>query len=205
MIRGVVIAIIIGVAIAGLYYTGALQLGQKTVQEELPRALDQIQNGLTYDKFVNMVDSQRDSLVQKMPQKTIDLILEEARKLPTTVSESIQDMASKLGSDSQSIIYSKQGSFVGLEGNNAKGKAIIISAGKVAFLRFQDFEVTNGPDLHVYMTSDGNISTGMDLGKLKGSIGDQNYALNGVDIKNYDTVVIYCQPFHIYFAQAKLS
>ncbi|TLX90761.1 MAG: DM13 domain-containing protein [Thaumarchaeota archaeon] len=205
MIRGVVIAIIIGVAIAGLYYTGALQLGQKTVQEELPRALDQIQNGLTYDKFVNMVDSQRDSLVQKMPQKTIDLVLEEARKLPTTVSESIQDMASKLGSDSQSIIYSKQGSFVGLEGNNAKGKAIIISAGKVAFLRFQDFEVTNGPDLHVYMTSGGNISTGMDLGKLKGSIGDQNYALNGVDLKNYDTVVIYCQPFHIYFAQAKLS
>jgi len=205
MIRGVLIAIIVGVAIAGLYYTGALQLGQKTVQEELPRALDQIQNGLTYDKFVNMVDSQRDSLVQKMPQKTIDLVLEEARKLPTTVSESIQDMASKLGSDSQSIIYSKQGSFVGLKGNNAKGKAIIISAGKVAFLRFQDFEVTNGPDLHVYMTSGGNISTGMDLGKLKGSIGDQNYALNGVDLKNYDTVVIYCQPFHIYFAQAKLA
>ncbi len=205
MIRGVLIAIIVGVAIAGLYYTGALQLGQKTVQEELPRALDQIQNGLTYDKFVNMVDSQRDSLVQKMPQKTIDLILEEARKLPTTVSESIQDMASKLGSDSQSIIYSKQGSFVGLKGNNAKGKAIIISAGKVAFLRFQDFEVTNGPDLHVYMTSGGNISTGMDLGKLKGSIGDQNYALNGVDLKNYDTVVIYSQPFHIYFAQAKLA
>jgi len=205
MIRGVLIAIIVGVAIAGLYYTGALQLGQKTVQEELPRALDQIQNGLTYDKFVNMVDSQRDSLVQKMPQKTIDLILEEARKLPTTVSESIQDMASKLGSDSQSIIYSKQGSFVGLKGNNAKGKAIIISAGKVAFLRFQDFEVTNGPDLHVYMTSGGNISIGMDLGKLKGSIGDQNYALNGVDLKNYDTVVIYCQPFHIYFAQAKLA
>ena len=205
MIRGVVIAIIMGVAIAGLYYTGALQLGQKTVQEELPRALDQIQNGLTYDKFVNMVDSQRDSLVQKMPQKTIDLILEEARKLPTTVSESIQDMASKLGSDSQSVIYSKQGSFVGLKGNDAKGKAIIISAGKVAFLRFQDFEVTNGPDLHVYMTGGGNISTGMDLGKLKGSIGDQNYALNGVDLKNYDTVVIYCQPFHIYFAQAKLA
>ncbi|OLD31588.1 MAG: hypothetical protein AUI61_04610 [Thaumarchaeota archaeon 13_1_40CM_2_39_13_2] len=114
-------------------------------------------------------------------------------------------MASKLGSDSQSIIYSKQGSFVGLKGNNAKGKAIIISAGKVAFLRFQDFEVTNGPDLHVYMTSGGNISTGMDLGKLKGSIGDQNYALNGVDLKNYDTVVIYSQPFHIYFAQAKLA
>src|SRR3989441_6060680 len=205
MIRGVAIAIIMGVAIAGLYYTGALQLGQKTVQEELPRALDQIQNGLTYDKFVNMVDSQRDSLVQKMPQKTIDLILEEARKLPTTVSESIQDMASKLGSNSQSVVYSKQGSFVGLEGNDAKGKAIIIVAGKAAFLRFQDFEVTNGPDLHVYITTGDDISSGIDLGKLKGSIGDQNYDLSGVDLKTYDTVVIYSQPFQIHFAMAKLA
>ncbi|TLX96201.1 MAG: DM13 domain-containing protein [Thaumarchaeota archaeon] len=205
MLRGVVIAIIIGAAIVGLYYIGVLQLGKKTIEEELPKALDQIQSGLTYDKFVNMVDSQREALVQKMPQKTIGLILEEARKFPTTVSESIQDMASKIGAGSQSIIYSKQGSFVGLNGNDAKGKAIIISVGKVAFLRFQDFEVTNGPDLHVFMTNGGDIATGIDLGKLKGSVGDQNYALNGVDLKTYDTVVIYCKPFHINFAEAKLS
>ena len=61
-----------------------------------------------------MVDSQRNALIQKMPQKTINLILEQARKFPTTVSESIQDMTSKLGSNSQSVVYSKQGSFVGL-------------------------------------------------------------------------------------------
>jgi len=144
-------------------------------------------------------------LIQKMPQKTIDLILEQARKLPTTVSESIQDMASKLGSNSQSVVYSKQGSFVGLEGNDAKGKAIIIVAGKAAFLHFQDFEVTNGPDLHVYITTGGDISSGIDLGTLKGSIGDQNYDLSGVDLKTYDTVVIYSKPFQIHFAMAKLA
>ena len=205
MLRGIAIAMIIGVAIIGVYYILAPQLGQPSVEEELPKALGQIQSGLTYDKFVSMVDSQRNVLIQKMPQKTIDLILEQARKLPTTVSESIQDMASKLGSNSQSVVYSKQGSFVGLEGNDAKGKAIIIVAGKAAFLRFQDFEVTNGPDLHVFITTGGDISSGVDLGKLKGSIGDQNYDLSGVDLKTYDTVVIYSKPFQIHFAMAKLA
>jgi len=205
MLRGIAIAMIIGAAIIGVYYILAPQLSQLSVEEELSKALGQIQSGLTYDKFVNMVDSQRNALIQKMPQKTIDLILEQARKLPTTVSESIQDMASKLGSNSQSVVYSKQGSFVGLEGNDAKGKAIIIVAGKAAFLRFQDFEVTNGPDLHVYITTGDDISSGIDLGKLKGSIGDQNYDLSGVDLKTYDTVVIYSQPFQIHFAMAKLA
>ena len=205
MLRGIAIALIIGTAIIGVYYIVAPHLGQPSVEDELPKALGQIQSGLTYDKFVNMVDSQRNTLIQKMPQKTIDLILEQARKLPTTVSESIQDMASKLGSNSQSVVYSKQGSFVGLEGNAAKGKAIIIVAGKAAFLHFQDFEVTNGPDLHVYITTGGDISSGIDLGKLKGSIGDQNYDLSGVDLKTYDTIVIYSKPFQIHFAMAKLA
>ena len=204
MLKGVAIAVIIGTAIVGLYYIGAPQLTPK-VENVLPQALDQIQTGLTYDKFVNMLDTERDALVQKMPQKTIDLILEEAKKFPTRVSESIQDAASGISNSSQSIIYSKQGSFVGLKGNDAKGKAVIVSIGGFSFLRFQDFEVTNGPDLHVYMTSGGDVSTGIDLGKLKGSIGDQNYALSGVDLKTYDTVLIYCQPFHLYFAEAKLA
>ena len=72
-------------------------------------------------------------------------------------------------------------------------------------MHFQDFEVTNGPDLHVYITTGSDISSGIDLGKLKGSIGDQNYDLSGVDLKTYDTIVIYSKPFQIHFAMAKLA
>jgi len=42
------------------------------------------------------------------------------------------------------------------------------------------------------------------LEKLKGSRGDQNYVLNNIDLGVYDTVVIYCQPFGVYFAEANL-
>ena len=204
MLRGIIIAVIVGTAAMGVLYFGGPIILSKTVTDPLQHALDQIQAGLTYDKFVNMVDSQRNAIIDKMPQKTIDLMMDEAKKFPTTVSESMQDMISKISSNTQSVIFSKQGEFVGL-GHEAKGKAEIISVGKIAFLRFENFEVTNGPDLHVYMTSDGNVTSGIDLGKLKGSKGDQNYALNGVDAKTYHIVVIYSQPFHVYFAEAKLS
>jgi len=205
VLRGVAVAVIVGTAIMVVYYIGAPYFNITTPKDQLSQALNQIQSGLTYDKFVNMVDSQRDSIVQKMDPKTINLILEEAKKLPTTVSESMQDMESKIASGSQTVVYSKQGEFVGMKGNDAKGKAFVISLSKIAFLRFENFEVTNGPDLHVYVTEGGDISTGIDLGKLKGSVGDQNYALNGIDIKTYDTVVIYCKPFNIYYAEAKLA
>lgn len=204
MLKGVAIAIIIGTAIMGIYYVAVPQF--KTPTEDQPtQALDQVQSGLTYDKFVSMASSERDAIVSKMDQKTIDLVVQEAAKLPTTVSESMQGIEAQISSGTQTVVYSKQGQFVGLKGNDATGKAFVISLGQIAFLRFENFTVTNGPDLHVYMTQQGDISTGIDLGKLKGSTGDQNYPLNGTDTKTYDTVVIYCQPFHIYYAEAKLS
>ena len=74
----------------------------------------------------------------------------------------------------------------------------------MTFLRFEDFTVTNGPDLRVYITPSGDVKNGIHLEKLKGSKGDQNYSLDGIDVGVYDTVVIYCQPFGVYFGQAEL-
>ena len=80
-------------------------------------------------------------------------------------------------------------------------------------LRFEDFSVTNGPDLHVYLTSHPNptsqadvMQDAIDLGSLKGNVGSQNYQLPaGTDISQFSTIVIYCQPFHVIFATASLA
>lgn len=67
-----------------------------------------------------------------------------------------------------------------------------------AVLRLEDFEVTNGPDLHVLLVPDSNPESRedvlgyLDLGSLKGNIGDQNYPIpDDVDISEYGSVVIY--------------
>ena len=74
-------------------------------------------------------------------------------------------------------------------------------------LRLEDFEVTNGPDLHVFLTpGDGNMDRYVDLGSLKGNIGDQNYEIPAeVDVNELDAVIIYCVPFSVLFASASLS
>lgn len=81
-------------------------------------------------------------------------------------------------------------------------------------LRFEDFEVTNGPDLHVIIspTSDpmsrDDVTAGdyLDLGSLKGNVGDQNYELpDHFDLDDLGSVVIYCQPFHVIFSVAPMS
>lgn len=81
-------------------------------------------------------------------------------------------------------------------------------------LRFENLDVTNGPDLHVYLTpvadaagSDQATAEGyLDLGGLKGNKGDQNYPILGDFDPTLDwTVVIYCVPFHVVFATAPLA
>jgi len=206
MLKGITIAIIVGAAAIGIYYVASPLFYNKIIDEPLPKALNEIQQDLTYEKFVNMVDEQRNALVKKMPQGTIDMIMNEAKKITTNVSEDMQDMITKIAPGSQQPPkFSKLGIFQGLKGHQATGKAEVITVGDISFLRFEDFEVTNGPDLHVYMTKKGDVDTGIDLGKLKGNKGAQNYELSGINTDVYDTVVIYCQPFHVYFASATLS
>lgn len=206
MLKAVAVAVIIGTAVIGIYYLAGPLFYDRVINESLPAALSDLQKDLTYDKFVNMVDEQRKALVEKMSPGTIDLVMAEAKKFTTTVSEDMQEMIAKVAPNSQETPkFSKLGMFQGLKGHEAKGKAEVISVGDISFLRFEDFEVTNGPDLHVYMTKNGDVDSGIDLGNLKGSKGNQNYALGEINADVYNTVVIYCQPFHVYFASAKLS
>ncbi len=81
-------------------------------------------------------------------------------------------------------------------------------------LRLENLKVTNGPELHVILTphqdpnrqNDVKTSGYVDLGVLKGNIGNQNYPIpDEVDIGIQQSVVIYCKPFHVIFSVASLS
>lgn len=73
-------------------------------------------------------------------------------------------------------------------------------------LRFEAFRVTNGPDLHVFLSENAEPKSGryVDLGKLKGNIGEQNYPVPP-EATAYRTVVIYCVPFSVVFSTAVLE
>ena len=81
-------------------------------------------------------------------------------------------------------------------------------------LRLENFQVTNGPDLHVILSpspapesrEDVHQPGYLDLGSLKGNRGNQNYEIPAdVDVDAWSSVVIYCSPFHVVFSVALLK
>jgi hypothetical protein len=81
-------------------------------------------------------------------------------------------------------------------------------------LRLTEFETSNGPDVHVYLTtaeiekgSDAIKEAGfIDLGSMKGNKGDQNYDIPAdVDLNKFKNVTIWCARFGVNFGQAALG
>lgn len=81
-------------------------------------------------------------------------------------------------------------------------------------LRLTEFETSNGPDVHVYLTtaeiekgSDAIKQAGfIDLGSMKGNKGDQNYDIPmEVDLEKFKNVTIWCARFGVNFGQAALE
>ncbi len=90
------------------------------------------------------------------------------------------------------------------------------SANGKLLLRFDDFSVTNGPDLHVYLSgaaapkTKDDLSGGgvpeIDIGALKGSVGNQQFAVPAeLKIASYKSVVIYSQALAAIYSTARLQ
>jgi Electron transfer DM13 len=95
--------------------------------------------------------------------------------------------------------------------HEASGRAQVIHlarGGRV--LTLTDFAVARGPDLRVYLVAgpartEDEVGDHVDLGGLKGNIGNQQYGVPGdVRIGRYSTVVIWCRAFSVLFARAPL-
>ena len=93
--------------------------------------------------------------------------------------------------------------------HEVSGRVVLLQAGDRRFVRFEDFEVENGPDLRVYAseaTGDDPGEAFVDLGALKGNVGAQNYELPAsLDPSSVNTVFVWCRRFSVGFAVAEMS
>jgi hypothetical protein len=120
-------------------------------------------------------------------------------------------MPSAPGSSSPQLLVS--GQFYSIL-HPTSGTATIYRMGDGArVLRFTNFTTSNGPDVHVYMVAADDakdIATVqhagfIDLGVIKGNVGDQNYTLgNDLDLAKYRAVSIWCKRFSVNFGAAAL-
>ena len=139
------------------------------------------------------------------------LFLDEAvnEELPSTTEEaetaSVEEKSDKLTEKAQDIIHS--GTFVdGDDKHRASGDVTTFQTNNQQWIRFENFEVTNGPDLYTMLVKEGQSTReGTILGKLKGNIGNQNYRIpESTFLEEGDRIVIWCKAFEVDFGFAEL-
>jgi len=130
-----------------------------------------------------------------------------------TVSEEFPGGPAMASIEKGAIAVTK-GNFKGLA-HETKGLASIyqLADGKRT-LRLTEFATSNGPDVHVYLVA-AEVEKGndvvkeagfIDLGSMKGNIGDQNYEIPvDADLNKYRTVSIWCARFGVNFGTAALA
>ncbi|MDX1449726.1 MAG: DM13 domain-containing protein, partial [Acidimicrobiia bacterium] len=104
------------------------------------------------------------------------------------------------------------GQFVGLAGHEGTGDAgIFENPDGSLVLRFENFDIENGPDLEVYLVPGAGQTSlaegSIHLGELKGNVGDQNYDLPpGIELEpgSY-TVLVWCEAFSVEFVGATID
>ncbi len=81
-------------------------------------------------------------------------------------------------------------------------------------LRLTEFATSNGPDVHVYLVAAGDVQEDaavkragfVDLGSIKGNVGDQNYDVpTDLDLSQYRAATIWCRRFSVNFGTAPLA
>ena len=105
-----------------------------------------------------------------------------------------------------------RGEFVSLDhGTSGIARVLELADGR-RIVRLEGLDTDNGPDLYLYLGA--NPAAGdegafddefVNLGRLKGNQGDQNYDLPaGTDLDRHSTVVIWCDRFDSAFGAADL-
>lgn len=151
-----------------------------------------------------------------MSMSEVEDAMAAAANLERPVDESMPDPTGSAGSQVQPQA-GLTGAFRDADSfHKGSGTATVYDLGADAghILRLEDFRVTNGPDLRVLLANAPNPESHSDLddagyvelGKLKGNVGSQNYDIPAnVSLADVQSVVIYCNPFRVVFSVATLE
>ncbi len=155
----------------------------------------------------------RDSLAamdQAQKDRIADSVLDAATKMPDHAMAEAMPAAV----NDQPVLVA-QGIFADADAvHRGSGQAMVYTlpdGGRV--LRLEDLQVTNGPDLHLVLARSAAPQSSadvrddyLDLGPLKGNVGNQNYEIPAdVDLSRYGSVAVWCKAFKVLFSAAPLK
>jgi len=203
--------IIIGIIIAaiaiplGVYTISPLFINTE-INEPLPPLSSD--SSIGFEKFMAMAEDEKINAAKNMTVEEKDRIMKMAAEQDTTINETMtttMNISQNREENKNLIVGDFMGVNDGIHDAEGKAKILTISDGS-QILRLEDFRSTNGPDVHLYLSTDKQASDFIDLGRLKANNGNQNYQIPiNTDFSKYKYVLIWCQPFSVLFGSAQLS
>lgn len=120
---------------------------------------------------------------------------------PTTVEAQPADGTTSFGIQSRGPFP-----ITGTPLHPALGTIELIESAEEKLVYYQDYEGTNGPDLHVYLATDLEATEFYDLGPAKGNRGNLIYGVPlDVDLSEYRYVLTWCKAFSELFDYAEIN
>jgi len=106
--------------------------------------------------------------------------------------------------NSQGVILS-QGRLIP-SAHEVEGQALIIESDGKKYLRFENLDTINGPDLKIYLSANLKAKDFVDLREIKATKGNVNYKLStDIEIEKYNKALIWCRAFRVLFNYAELK
>lgn len=105
--------------------------------------------------------------------------------------------------ESADMDTSRSAAVVATPAHPASGTVRILEAGGKTYVRYENYETINGPDLYVYLAKDLGAVEFVNLGRLKATQGNVNYEIpEKVDVSEYQYVLTWCKAFGVLFNYA---
>ena len=190
--------IIVVIAIIIATYTISPLFINTTIDESLPDT----RTNIGFDEFMKLSEDERATIGKVMTQEEKDNIMSVFAQDNVTVKDEITRSENQTNDMLIGNLIDAGDAF-----HMASGQVKVLrSQDGTQILRFENLDVTNGPDLYVYLAIDTTAKDFVNLGRLKGNIGNQNYPIpENTDFEKYNTVLIWCQAFSTLFGSSKLS
>lgn len=207
MKRHLIIGLIVAIIVAVIWRLVSPLFIDVRIDEDLTELIEQGKiRQSTMERMIETFEDIPPHEVQAIPKEKRVVIKKNLMMMAETMPNSdIQD--SSMNTEENVLL---QGEFRGADAfHKGSGSATVYQVGKKRILRLENFSVTNGPALSVYLTraENGDTTKGFKtLGKLKGNIGNQNYEIpDDLNLDEFKSVLIYCVPFKVKFAIADLA
>lgn len=109
------------------------------------------------------------------------------------------------GMVNNSAVLKYSGSFINGPYGAVTGNAKVYLQNGTYVLKLEGVTISNGPDLHVYLSKEVQPVNFIDLGRLQSTGGNQVYNINGnPDFTQYKYALVHCQQYNHLFGSAQL-